>query len=138
MKSEIEIDGKSLVAKLKAFETPFAQAEGHPNIAGGYSGLPASSYLLPSRHFFGEQPHPKTREARVELLGCGDCGEMGCWPILARIDVEKDCVTWSNFQQPHRSGRGKSAVWDYSHFGPFVFDRAQYEEALQKASERKC
>ncbi len=32
---EIEINGESLVAKLRTFEMPFAQAEGSPNIAGG-------------------------------------------------------------------------------------------------------
>jgi hypothetical protein len=134
---EIEINSESLVAKLKAFEMPFAQAEGSPRIAGGYSGLPASSYLLPSRHFYGEQAHPETREGRVELLLCRDCGEIGCWPILARIEVAEDQVTWSDFQQPHRTGPGKSAVWDYSHFGPFVFERVQYDEALQEASKQR-
>jgi hypothetical protein len=132
---EIEINGESLVSNLRAFEMPLGQAEGHPNIAGGYSGLPASSHLPPSRHFFGEQPHPETRKGRVELLLCGDCGEIGCWPILARIEVMEDRVVWSDFQQPHRTGGGKSAVWDYSGFGPFVFDRTQYEEALRQAAE---
>jgi hypothetical protein len=132
---EIEIDGESLVAKLRAFEMPLARAEGHPNIAGGYSGLPAASHLLPSRHFLGEQRHPETRQGRLELLLCRDCGEIGCWPMLARIEVAEDRVTWTDFQQPHRAGRGKSAAWDYSSFGPFVFDRAHYEEALRSASE---
>jgi hypothetical protein len=132
---EVEINGESLVAKLRAFEMPLARAEGSPRIAGGYSGLPASSHLLPSRHFFGEQAHPETREERVEVLLCGDCGEMGCWPMLARIAVAEDRVIWSDFQQPHRTGRGKSAVWDYTRFGPFVFERAQYEQALLGASK---
>ena len=130
---EIEINGESLVAKLQAFELPFAQAEGSAKIAGRYSGLPASSCLLSSRHFLGEQAHPEMRDERVELLLCRDCGEIGCWPILARIEVAEDRVTWSDFQQPHRTGRGKSAVWDYAHFGPFVFERAHYEQALREA-----
>jgi hypothetical protein len=33
--------------------------------------------------------------------------------------------TGDSFRQPHRPD------WDYSGFGPFVFDRAQYDEALQ-------
>lgn len=134
---EIEINGESLAAKLRAFEMPLARAEGSPKIAGDYSGLPASSYLLPSRHFFGEQAHPETREERVELLLCGGCGEIGCWPILARIAVAEDRVIWNDFQQPHRTGRGKSAVWDYARFGPFVFERAQYERALREAAESR-
>jgi hypothetical protein len=132
---EIEINGESLVEKLRAFEMPLAQAEGSPSIAGEYSGLPAVSFLFPSRHFLGEQAHPETRAGRVELLLCRDCGEIGCWPILAQIEVTENRVTWSNFQQPHRMGRGNSAIWDYAAFGPFVFDRAQYEGALRRASE---
>jgi hypothetical protein len=130
---EIEINGERLVDRLRAFELPLAQAEGSTNIAGGYSGLPASSYLLPSRHFLGEQAHPDMREERVELLLCRDCGEMGCWPMLARIEVTDERVTWSDFQQPHRNGRGRSAFWDYTHFGSFVFERGQYERALREA-----
>jgi hypothetical protein len=131
---EIKIDGESVVALLKAFEMPFARAEGSPSIAGGYSGLPVSSHLLPFRHFFGEQADLETRDGRVELLLCRDCGETGCWPMLARIDVGETVITWSTFQQPHRTGGGKSAHWDYSHFGPFHFDREQYERALREAS----
>ncbi|WP_405062594.1 hypothetical protein OG474_13395 [Kribbella sp. NBC_01505] len=58
------------------------------------------------------------------LLGC-DCGDMGCWPLAAQIHADADTVTWDSFRQPHRP------EWDYSGFGPFTFDRAQYDEALQ-------
>ena len=57
--------------------------------------------------------------------------------MLARIAMSAECVTWSDFQQPCRTGRGKSPVWDYSHFGPFVFERAEYEEALRQAAESR-
>ena len=50
----------------------------------------------------------------------------------ARIELTQHRVTWNDFQQPHRNGRGKSAVWDYAHFGPFVIERAQYEAAYGK------
>ncbi|PZS29673.1 MAG: hypothetical protein DLM58_15100 [Pseudonocardiales bacterium] len=35
-----------------------------------------------------------------------------------------DTVTWTEFAQDHRPG------WDYFGFGPFVFDRLQYERAI--------
>ena len=60
---------------------------------------------------------------RVYLLGC-QCGEVGCWPLIARIRAERESVVWDCFEQPHRKER------DYSGFGPFVFDTEQYREAV--------
>jgi hypothetical protein len=36
---QILIDGRDLIDLVRAIELPFATAEGHPDIAGGYSGL---------------------------------------------------------------------------------------------------
>jgi hypothetical protein len=58
------------------------------------------------------------------LLAC-DCGDWGCWPLMARITVTERSVTWDAFEQPHRSTR------DYTGFGPFRFDRRRYDAALQ-------
>jgi hypothetical protein len=57
------------------------------------------------------------------VLACS-CGDIGCWPLLADIKVEGDAVVWNGFRQPRRKDR------DYTRFGPFRFDRAQYENAL--------
>ncbi|MFD9067608.1 hypothetical protein ACFVZ3_39530 [Kitasatospora purpeofusca] len=58
------------------------------------------------------------------LLGC-ECGEWGCWPLMANITVTSDRVTWDSFEQPHRRTR------DYSGFGPFHFDRRHYDDAVK-------
>jgi hypothetical protein len=60
---------------------------------------------------------------RVALLGC-TCGVVGCWPLLATVLVTADEVAWDGFQQPYRPER------DYSTFGPFVFEPAQYQSAV--------
>jgi hypothetical protein len=135
---DIEINDESLVAKLQRHELPFAQAEGSPSIAGSYSGLPACAYLDTQR-WLGQTSQTEARD-RVELLLCRDCGEIGCWPILAKITAEEEQVTWSDFQQPHRTGGGNTPMWDYRGFGPFVFDRVQYEQAIETAarSGRTC
>jgi hypothetical protein len=76
-------------------------------------------------HFLGRSTNamgPKT-----PVLGC-ECGEWGCWPLMARITATADCVTWDAFEQPHRKAR------DYVAFGPFQFDRHQYDDALQALS----
>ena len=38
--------------------------------------------------------------------------------------LTEDCVTWSSFAQPFRP------AWSDAGFGPFVFDRSQYEAAV--------
>lgn len=98
---------------------------------GGYGGLvPAffnfgdlRAYLLGLDN--GQWPRPGT----AWLLGC-DCREVGCRPLEAKVDAGPTCVVWSNFSQPFRLGR------DYGGFGPFVFDREQYEAAVGDAVAR--
>ena len=58
------------------------------------------------------------------VLGCGGCGEVGCWPLGCRIRIDGEMVRWDSFSQPHRPNR------DYSEFGPFIFERAQYLHAV--------
>ena len=56
------------------------------------------------------------------LLGCG-CGEWGCWPLTAVVEVDDEQVRWSEFRNGHRD-------WDLRGLGPFVFERSQYVAAL--------
>ena len=117
------IDGQSLVDLVAAFETQRGYAP-----AGGYAGI------IPAHFNFGDlRRYYEAREARqwpkpdhAWLLGC-DCGEVGCWPLTARIEVAADAVAWSDFGQDHRPG------WNYEGFGPFVFDRHQYASAVSRA-----
>lgn len=57
------------------------------------------------------------------------CGEWGCWPFYACDKEEGDTIVWDKFKQWHRP------EWDYSNFGPFVFDKKQYCEQLRKLQE---
>ena len=77
----ILIDGRDLIAMLKAFEKPMAKREGSSNIAGAYSGLSASH--TPKERFLGicDKDYGDS-EDKVAVLEC-DCGCEGCWPFLA-------------------------------------------------------
>ena len=72
--------------------------------AGGYGGLiprwfnygPLDIYFLgdfDNDSYFG-------RMGRIYLLGCS-CGEVGCWPLAARVRTIADTVEWYAFQQPY-------------------------------------
>jgi hypothetical protein len=116
------VDGTLLSEMISAFER-----EQHFEPAGGYGGLIPEwfKYGALDRYFLGdfEKDSYFARLERVYVLGC-QCCEVGCWPLLARISVGDESVTWDSFQQPHRKER------DYSGFGPIVFEAQQYREAV--------
>ncbi|HKH23013.1 MAG TPA: hypothetical protein VKA88_05280 [Solirubrobacterales bacterium] len=122
----IEVNGTELPELVREVELPAAREEGDEALAGGYVGLvPGYVRVDLASQFLGGGGARLYEDAdeRTQLLGCG-CGEVGCSPLLARITVTDDTVTWQDFEQPQRED------WDYSDLGPFTFDRAQYERAL--------
>ena len=117
------VNGVSLAEMVTAFEN-----DQHFEPAGGYGGLIPQwfEYGPLDRYFLGEFEENShfAREGRMYLLGCGDCGEVGCWPLVSRIKAGPEFVVWDSFQQLHRSQR------DYSKFGPFIFEAVQYRESV--------
>jgi len=114
------IDGTPLTDLIDRFETD----AGMQPAGNAYGGLiPRFFRFGPLEdHFHGLSTGamgPKT-----PVLGC-ECGEWGCWPLMSSITVTAELVTWDSFEQPHRKTR------DYAAFGPFRFDRHQYDDALQ-------
>jgi hypothetical protein len=124
------VDGTPLSEIVEAFER-----ERHFEPAGGYGGLIPEwfNYGALDKYFLGEHENDSYfhRVNRVYLLGCGECGDAGCWPLEARVRAEEKSVVWDSFEQPHRKGR------DYSGFGPFVFDAEQYRGALAALTPTK-
>lgn len=117
------VDGRRLVDLVEEYE-----CDRSFDVVGGYAGLVLDNVKVGDlrRYLLGEQePWPGRR---VPLLGC-DCGELGCWPLVAVVELENDLVRWHAFEQPHRGNR------DYSGFGPFVFDRHDYDAALGVVAE---
>lgn len=120
------VDSRSLVDLVTAFERQHGWTS-----ACGYSGLIPRYYNFGSLdcHFMGyslwEYP-ARPRSLPTTLLVCGDCGLGSCWPLMAEIFSDECEVVWRRFAQPHRP------QWDYSEFGPFVFDREEYEVSLRR------
>lgn len=118
-----EINGVTLVDLITAFELSH---DCQP--AGGYGGLVPDHFNFGdlSAYLLGQDNDQWPRRGRLWLLGC-DCGEVGCWPLEAKVELTADLVLWDEFSQPHRRGR------DYAEFGPWVFEREQYERAVSAA-----
>ncbi|MGW6726046.1 hypothetical protein ACWF9G_09095 [Nocardia sp. NPDC055029] len=89
-----------------------------------YGGLAPLFFRFESAndHFHGSSS--LTRQKTL-VLACS-CGELGCWPLLTRISLTGDLVVWDCFEQPYRTTR------NYTAFGPFLFDRNQYDKAVQE------
>lgn len=119
----IYVGGRRLQDMVRPVEQGFADAEGTPDLAGSYAGMHDLAIRWPSRHFLGNPVLSWFGDGDTILLGC-ICGDPGCWPLTARVEVTEEIVTWRNFRTGHRD-------WDLSTFGPLVFDRGQYERALQ-------
>jgi hypothetical protein len=128
-KALVRIDGRPLLDIVRELEAPIAAADGQPDLAGKYDYLSAASVLAPSRQLLGEAARPSLEYGdRVSVLEC-ECGCEGCWPLLMRITVTEDRVTWSDPQQWHRDHWGYLSGWQ------LVFDRRQYEQALAAPTE---
>ena len=122
----ILIDGVSLADHVESFDV----AHGYNDPPGGYGPIPycfaqsITSIVAPAISA-GEL----SKDSRQCLLVCRECFTEGCWNLEAFVTVTAAHITWSDFYQGHRSKR------DYSDFGPFVFVRQQYEEALRAIGE---
>jgi hypothetical protein len=105
----------------------------------GYSGTssyaaPPARFVLPPSAHWPASDLSRAQWAVVYTCGCGDwsCG------LLARNDADDRVVIWSDFQTPFSidwmlEHPGEPVEGDISRagFGPFRFDRLQYEVALR-------
>ena len=120
----IRVDDKPLAELMKAYELPMATKEGHPKLAGAYDAIKTGSSSLEQYYLGKTKADWGIDQNKTLLLGCA-CGVAGCWPLLCKICVSDDTVTWSEFEQPHRD-----EDWDYSSFDGFVFEKQQYMDAI--------
>lgn len=118
------VDGVMLTDRVEDFELASGM---RTTRQATYGGLALGSFGPAVAHYLGcgdvfVQP------GRVLLLGC-TCGDWGCHPLFAWVDVNADVVRWADFDQPHNPDR------DYSAFGPFVFDRTEYQSAIEELAD---
>src|SRR5438105_4737287 len=123
------IDGAPLTILIGEFE----KSSGYTDPAGGYGGLiPCYFNCGPLvRYFCGQAGNQGENDDDDEIyvLGC-ECGEVGCWPLVTSVTRVEGGYRWAAFKQPHRPQR------NYDAFGPFVFEKGQYEEAVRDAASR--
>jgi hypothetical protein len=96
---------------------------------GGRIRLPAD-VALESRHLRGQPDPALTFESKPAILVCGQCADRYCGMTIMRVTFEGAEVRWSEFEDVWFDGA--SGEWDRERLdaGPFIFDLAEYEQAL--------
>jgi len=93
--------------------------------AGGYDSISVDG-LEPALARLTGSPSLWPGDGETVLLVCRECGEEGCWPIFARVNLNAETVDWSAFRQPFYPDR------DYTDLH-FTFDRRQYDAEITRA-----
>ena len=115
----VVIDSHPLGDSVAAFERSASMP-----IPGGYGPLNFEQQVDYFEWFTGTHNLDWPAPGRTWLLGCPGCGTDACSPIECAVDLSDDFIVWRDFVDPHRP------EGDYSGFGPFVFDRLQFESAI--------
>lgn len=121
------IDGIVLTELIERYEHEHGMEP-----AGGYGGLVPAFFRYGSfdRYFLGKSEGEYFNEERSSYLLACQCGEVGCWPLSARISTTETEVIWHGFAQKYQPKR------DYSGFGPFVFEIAAYTKTVGEIASR--
>lgn len=62
----------------------------------------------------------------LELLCCWECGDAGCWSVVAHFRQDENYVYWENFEHNHRD-------WEYDF--SFRFSKVDYYKELATLKE---
>jgi len=69
---------------------------------------------------------------RRTLYVCPECGDIGCGAVSLVVERVEDKIIWRDFGYENNYEEVVRTE-GYENVGPFVFDRAEYEEAIKKA-----
>lgn len=116
------IDGLPLAEHVREIEAAEIRAKRTNGSAGSYLPMAVADVKGPE-HFLGHPEASFFGDGDTVLLGC-TCGEWGCGPLTARIEVRDDVVEWHDFRRGFRD-------WDYDPLGRFIFDRSAYQNQFE-------
>ena len=118
--AEIYINGVEITDIIRPIEQPYAEQEGHPELAGDYGHNPSGELHKMLENALIEGTYEA--EEGVELLCCRGCGECGCWSIEVYMKEDDKFVYWYKIKHNHRE-------WKYDL--TFKFEKEAYHQALK-------
>jgi len=121
--ANFEIDGRPLLSELVKAHG------GHSDFMGSFvRGFASENAKNASRLTLLTPPNSPT--GRVLLYVCPECGDIGCGAYSVRIQSAGSQVVWAEFAYEN----GYEEPQPISNVGPFTFEQAQYEGAINAAS----
>lgn len=132
------IDGVPITDLIDEYEDTKSQSDDNPSVSlqnQEQESVPwkseRSNDWAISYHDINHTLHQTVLDSPLEsgkdviILVCG-CGESGCSRTSVDMQVSESHVTWSNLRT------WISSYQPYENFGPWIFDRIQYEQACKK------
>ena len=117
---DFEVDGKSLFDRLDPGD--LVSCLGWPHLE--FEREMAARLLL-------DAPSNLASD-RVELYVCGECADIGCGAITARITLlDDDVVQWSDIGYENDYDPTLPDLEPYVSIGPFTFEGDQYRQAIE-------
>lgn len=121
----IQVDGESLIDRVRRREAPWWAAHGWPQPEGQYRWVPARVALPPGRHLLGEPADGWCGEFSAVVV-C-NCGEYFCRAYAVRIELSPSRVSWASWvEYPPHEARLREPL------SPLWFDRSQYEAEIER------
>ncbi len=100
------VDAASLIDLVNQYEEDRGYAP-----AGGYAGLIPAHFNFGdlTRYYLGRGDRQWPEPGQAWLLAC-DCGEVGCWPLQARIHVDEPWSGVTSVSPTNRDGSTTALV----------------------------
>lgn len=77
---------------------------------------------------------PDLTTGRISFYVCPLCGDIGCGAITGVIEVTDTRVIWKDFG--YETDYEAPELTEYTHVGPFVFDKKAYIQVLEEIRVR--
>lgn len=124
LSSDFLINGESLLSLFAS-----SGFLGHTDFMGCFvSGFPESNRQNADLLLLRQKP--ALESGRIILYMCPECGDLGCGALTAFVDQNLDTYTWHGFAYEN----GYESPRECQDLGPFLFEKAQYENAIVSAS----
>jgi len=70
------------------------------------------------------------KDERVIIYGCGECLDIDCGAITAKIDKVNDTIIWKEFA--YENGYSETNFYKYEEIGSFVFEQKAYQNVFKE------
>lgn len=75
---------------------------------------------------------PESPSGRVPIYVCGECGDLGCGAVTAKVELTPEGYVWKDFGYENDYAPEMSDFVSYREVGPFLFDKERYRRLFSE------